>query len=101
MEAKAVTLTAATSSPGPSGLGPPSRKAVDALQPPDAALIARLRSGDGAAGETLVRRYVEPLVRYLRRLAGSDHVAEELHQQTWLSVLEHLEKFDPSTSSGG
>ena len=31
-------------------------------------------------------------MRYLRRVAGSDHVAEELHQQTWLSVLEHLDK---------
>ena len=78
----------------------PSRKA-DAWEPSDAALIARLRNGDNAAGDELVRRYVTPLVRYLRRLAGSDHVAEELHQQTWLSVLEHLDKFDPTTSSGG
>src|SRR4051812_21507011 len=78
-----------------------ARRAHDAWEPTDAALVAKLRAGDNAAGDELVRRYVEPLVRYLRRLAGSDHVAEELHQQTWLSVLEHLEKFDPTTSSGG
>ncbi|CAN5685506.1 ECF family RNA polymerase sigma factor SbrI [soil metagenome] len=91
-------LTAAKPN-GPSQAKP--GRAVDAWEPTDAALIAQLRGGDNAAGDALVRRYVEPLVRYLRRLAGSDHVAEELHQQTWLSVLEHLEKFDPSTSSGG
>src|SRR5215218_2500942 len=76
-------------------------RAHDAWEPTDAALVARLRAGDNAAGDELVRRYVEPLVRYLRRLAGSDHVAEELHQQTWLSVLEHLEKFDPTASGLG
>src|SRR3954470_20859997 len=93
MDEQAQTLTMATTV----GTG----RAVDAWEPTDAALIAKLRAGDNAAGGELVRRYVEPLVRYLRRLAGSDHVAEELHQQTWLSVLEHLEKFDPATSTGG
>lgn len=78
-----------------------ARRAHDAWEPTDAALVAKLRGGDNAAGDELVRRYVEPLVRYLRRLAGSDHVAEELHQQTWLSVLEHLDKFDPTTSGVG
>ena len=28
-------------------------------------------------------------------------MAEELHQQTWLSVLEHREKFDSSSGGGG
>jgi RNA polymerase sigma-70 factor (ECF subfamily) len=70
-------------------------------QPSDVALVDRLRNGESAAGEVLVQRYVQPLMRYLRRIAGSDHAAEELHQQTWLSVLEHLDKFDPSTISAG
>ena len=82
MDAKGQTLTAATTAVG-------AHRAHDAWEPTDAALVAKLRAGDNAAGDELVRRYVEPLVRYLRRLAGSDHVAEELHQQTWLSVLEH------------
>src|SRR5687768_4107075 len=57
----------------------------------DAALVGRLRSGEGAAGETLVRRYYQPLIRYLQRLVSSEQVAQEMHQQTWLSVLEHLD----------
>jgi RNA polymerase sigma-70 factor (ECF subfamily) len=40
-------------------------------------------------------------MRYLLRIAGSDHLAEELHQQTWLSVLDHLDKFDKQSSGGG
>jgi RNA polymerase sigma-70 factor, ECF subfamily len=68
-----------------------------ANEPPDDVLVQRLRAGETAAGEVLVRRYFQPLMRYLQRLTGNDHVAEELHQQTWLSVLDHLEKFDPRT----
>ena len=63
------------------------------LEVGDEALVGRLRDGDSAAGEELVNRYCEPLIRYLQRLAGPS-AAEELHQQTWLSVLDHLDSFD-------
>ncbi|HSU65894.1 MAG TPA: sigma-70 family RNA polymerase sigma factor [Tepidisphaeraceae bacterium] len=66
----------------------------------DETLLARLRSGEVAAGEVLVKRYCQPLMRYLQRVAG-EQMAEELHQQTWLSVLDHVEKFDPASSGGG
>lgn len=66
----------------------------------DEALLERLRLGEAAAGDALVQRYCQPLIRYLQRVVG-DHLAEELHQQTWLSVLDHLEKFDPASSGGG
>jgi RNA polymerase sigma-70 factor (ECF subfamily) len=67
----------------------------------DAVLVERLRAGETPAGESLVRRHYQHLVRYLQRLVGSEHLAEELHQQTWLSVLEHLDKFDPKNCAGG
>lgn len=69
--------------------------------PPDELLVRRLRAGEISAGEALARRYHQPLLRYLQRMAGSDHVAEELLQATWLSVLEHLSKFDASSTPGG
>jgi RNA polymerase sigma-70 factor (ECF subfamily) len=72
-----------------------------APDPPDEVLVQRLRAGETAAGEVLVQRYYQPLMRYLQRLSGNDHVAEELHQQTWLSVLDHLDKFDPRGGGGG
>jgi len=78
-------------SPPPSG-----KSAVDS----DESLMERLRGGDAVAGDVLVKRYYPALVRYLQRLAGNE-VAEELLQQTWLSVLDHADKFDLQTGSGG
>jgi len=65
----------------------------------DEALVERLRGGDAAAGETLCKRHHEPLMRYLQRLVGPQ-IAEELFQQTWLSVLEHIERFDAASNAG-
>jgi RNA polymerase sigma-70 factor, ECF subfamily len=69
--------------------------------PADEALVSRLRDGDAAAGEVLAGRYHQPLLRYLQRMLGSDHLAEELLQQTWLSVLDHLDRFDAASTRGG
>lgn len=65
----------------------------------DEMLMQRLRGGEAEAGDTLVSRYYLPLMRYLRRLAGEE-MAEELVQQTWLSVLDHAEKFDALPGGG-
>jgi RNA polymerase sigma-70 factor (ECF subfamily) len=67
----------------------------------DETLVDRMRTGSESAGEELVRRYHRPLTRYLHRLCGNEQLAEELHQQTWLSVLEHVSRFDASAGSGG
>lgn len=68
--------------------------------PADESLVQRLLRGDASAGDLLVRRYHVPLLRYLQRLGGSGHIAEELLQTTWLSVLEHIDKFDPAAGGG-
>jgi RNA polymerase sigma-70 factor (ECF subfamily) len=62
--------------------------------------MERLRHGDAVAGDVLVKRYYPALVRYLDRLVGKE-VAEELHQQTWLSVLDNADKFDPQNGGAG
>jgi len=66
----------------------------------DDVLVERLREGEIGAGEELARRYYEPLMRYLTRVTGREHLAEDLFQQTWLSVLDHLDRFDPGRSGG-
>jgi len=73
----------------------PAEPAVES----DETLMRRLQDGDSTAGDVLVARHLQPLLRYLQRLAGNQ--AEELLQQTWLSVLDHADKFDPKTSGGG
>jgi RNA polymerase sigma-70 factor (ECF subfamily) len=75
---------------------PPARSAIG-----DDVLIERLRDGDTTAGDALVDRYAAPLLRYLRRVARDASTAEELHQATWLSALEHLDQFDTRTARSG
>jgi len=79
----------------------PAAPAAAVPAPSDEELLEELRNGKTSSGEVLVQRYYRPLMRYLLRIAGSDHLAEELHQQTWLSVLDHLDKFDPRSTGGG
>lgn len=67
----------------------------------DETLVSRLRDGDASAGDELVRRYAHAIVRYLHRLVGDAHLAEELHQQTWLSALDHLDRFNAGPETGG
>lgn len=84
-------------------LGPSISTAIQDASAPsvaDEALVGLLRSGELSAGEQLARRYYQPLMRYLQRLTGHDYLAEDLHQQTWLSVLDHLDKFDAGAAGG-
>ncbi len=67
----------------------------------DEFLVQQLRAGDAAAGDELIRRHSQALLRYLNRLTGSEHLAEDLHQQCWLSALQHLDRFNAESSSGG
>lgn len=68
---------------------------------PDARLVAGLRAGDAKAVETLVLRYHGPLMGYLLRVGGGQSgVAEDLHQQTWLSVMQNAARFDDRAGGG-
>jgi RNA polymerase sigma-70 factor (ECF subfamily) len=66
----------------------------------DERLVEQLRRGNQAAGEVLVKRHHESLLRYLNRQAGSPTAAEELLQQTWLSALDHLDQFKYDEQGG-
>jgi len=79
-----------------------TRVASDDITPvADEVLVRRLREGDDWAGEDLAKRHATSLLRYLQRLVHSDQLAEELHQQTWMSALENLDKFEVTSGSGG
>jgi RNA polymerase sigma factor (sigma-70 family) len=64
----------------------------------DKALMLRFQEqGELSAFETLFNRHRAHLLRYLRKLAHSADVAEEISQQTWLKVIEaaRTAKYNP------
>ena len=64
----------------------------------DDALLAALRRGDEHAFAGLVRAYHAALVRLARTSVASDAVAEEVVQETWLAVIEGLDRFEGRSS---
>jgi len=68
----------------------------------DKSLMLRFQgTGDVSAFRTLFSRHKEPLLAYLRRLAGRVEVAEDVSQQAWLKLLEVGRKgaYRPSESA--
>jgi RNA polymerase sigma-70 factor (ECF subfamily) len=65
---------------------------------PEAALVARLRAGDEAAFMELVALYHAPLVRLAQSFVPSRAVAEEVAQETWLGVLNGIDRFEGRSS---
>ena len=59
----------------------------------DGALVRQARQGDYAAFEALVSKYERRLYALAVRILGRRHDAEEVVQQTFLSVVEHLADF--------
>ncbi|HXB63771.1 MAG TPA: RNA polymerase sigma factor [Solirubrobacteraceae bacterium] len=59
----------------------------------DGELVARVRAGDEQAFVTLAARHHSTMQRIARSYVGSDAVAEEVVQDTWLAVLRGLAGF--------
>lgn len=53
----------------------------------DETLLARYRKGDSAAFEVLYQRHRQGLYRFLCGLAGQTELADEIYQETWLSLI--------------
>lgn len=59
----------------------------------DEALLHRAQSGDKDALEELVRRYYDKIYAYCFHHTGDRQTAEDLCQETFCSMLEHLEEY--------
>jgi RNA polymerase sigma-70 factor (ECF subfamily) len=66
--------------------------------PDELRLIEGLRAGDEAAFEQLVNRYGASMLRLATTIVGSRAVAEEVVQETWLAVLQGIERFEGRSS---
>ena len=60
----------------------------------DASLLPALRAGDEEAFVALVTRYHASLKRVACAYVSTDAVAEEVVQETWLAVIEGLDRFE-------
>jgi len=61
---------------------------------PDTELIASYRKGDDGALAVLIRRHTDPVFRFIVRMVGDAHVAEDLVQETFLKTWKNLARFD-------
>ncbi len=60
--------------------------------------VSRLRRGDPEALVALLERYQNRLYRYLVRMVRETAVAEDLFQQAWLRVMQHIRRYDARRS---
>ena len=60
----------------------------------DGAVIAALRSGDEGAFVTFAVAHQAMLLRLARMWVQNDALAEEVVQETWLTMLESVERFE-------
>ena len=61
---------------------------------PDAELLVRLRAGDEAAFTELVDRWSAPMLRVALTQTRMRALAEEAVQDTWLAVLQGVDRFE-------
>src|SRR5438552_2285667 len=74
--------------------GPPEVGA----QPGEMQLVEALRRGDEAAFESLIEQYHTSLVNLAMLYVPNRSVAEEVAQETWLGVLQGINRFEARSS---
>ncbi len=60
----------------------------------DPAFVARLRAGDGAAFEEVVRLHAGRMLAVARRLLGDEDEAQDAVQEAFLSAFRSIERFE-------
>jgi RNA polymerase sigma-70 factor, ECF subfamily len=64
----------------------------------DAAVVAALRRGDEAAFASLIERYRASLLRLAMAYVATPEQAEDVVQETWLGVLNGIDRFEGRSS---
>jgi RNA polymerase sigma-70 factor, ECF subfamily len=76
----------------------PIRSPVQLL---DDELVQRVRGGDVALFETVIRRYNQRLFRIARAALRDDDAAEDVLQETWLLAFQRLSQLQSGARLGG
>jgi len=61
---------------------------------PDEEVVARVRAGESALFEVLMRRYNQRVYRVARSILGSDTEAEDVMQEAYVRAFTHLHQFE-------
>jgi RNA polymerase sigma-70 factor (ECF subfamily) len=68
---------------------------LDLANLPDADLVALAQQGRDAAFRELVRRYERPVFSLVYRMVRDRELAEDLSQETFIKVLNHIDRYRP------
>ena len=74
---------------------PPPPSALDLPNLPDADVVRLAQEGREAAFRELVRRYERPVFSLVYRMVRDREVAEDLAQDAFIKVLNHIDKYSP------
>jgi RNA polymerase sigma-70 factor (ECF subfamily) len=72
---------------------------MTALTAEDAELVTRLHRGDAAAARELYQRHGAALLRFGLAMSNSRQTAEDIVHDTFVEILKHPVRFDPSRGS--
>ena len=64
----------------------------------DEQIVERVRAGERALYELLMRRYNQRVYRVVRSVLTNDLEAEDVLQEAWVRAYEHLDQFDGRAS---
>ncbi len=76
----------------------PEAAEAEAAAAEDRRLVAGLRAGDEAVYAELLRRWHPAMLRVARMYVRDRAVAEEVVQETWLAVLQGIDRFEGRSS---
>src|SRR5919197_2917710 len=69
--------------------------ALDLTNLPDADVAALAKQGRDAAYRELIRRYERPVFSLIFRMVRDRETAEDLSQETFIKVLNHIDRYRP------
>ena len=69
--------------------------ALDLSNLPDADVVALAQQGRDAAYRELIRRYERPVFSLVFRMVRDRELAEDLAQDTFVKVLQHIDRYRP------
>ncbi|MCZ7592137.1 MAG: sigma-70 family RNA polymerase sigma factor [Kiritimatiellae bacterium] len=76
----------------------PKNQVVEALEPPDAVLVARARANDYSSYEELVRRYQRRIYALVYNMTGNKEDTEDLVQDVFVKAYRVLHGFKGNSS---